>query len=121
MTEPTDARPLLSLLMAHQRRGWHRGDRALVETYLERQPELNADPDTVLDLIYNEVVLRAEVGEAPRLEEYLRRFPHLAEPLRLQFELEGALRPEPLPQSHGGDTALSGLPASSRVVRPDIP
>jgi eukaryotic-like serine/threonine-protein kinase len=121
MTEPTDGRPLLSLLMAHQRRGWRRGDHATVETYLERQPELNSDPDTILDLIYNEIVLRAEVGETPRLEEYLRRFPHLAEPLRLQFELEGALCPEPLPQSDGGATAQSGFPPPSSAVRPDIP
>src|SRR3954454_7476705 len=118
MTEPADARPLLSLLMAHQRRGWRRGDRAPVEVYLDRQPELNADPDTVLDLIYNEVVLRAEVGEAPRLEEYLSRFPRLPELLRLQFELEVALSAEPLPQSDGGDTALSVPPAPSPAVRP---
>src|SRR5262245_30056380 len=122
MTEPSDARPLLSLLLAHQRRGWRRGNRAPVETYLERQPELHADPVTVLDLIYNEVVLRAEAGESPRLEEYMRRFPHLAEQLEIQFELEGVLWPEPSPRPDGSDTERSGFPPpSSSAVRPAIP
>src|SRR3954471_13440999 len=122
MTEPTDARPLLSLLLAHQRRGWRRGDRAPLETYLERQPELHADPEAVLDLIYNEIVLRAEVGESPKLEEYLHRFPHLAEPLQLQFELEGVFSPEPLPRPDGGDTVPDDSPPpSSPAVRPAIP
>src|SRR4051794_38092118 len=104
MTEPSDARPLLSLLLAHQRRGWRRGDRAPVERYLERQPEVHADREAVLDLIYNEIVLRAEAGESPGLAEYLHRFPHLAEPLALQFELEGALGLEPRPGPDGVDT-----------------
>jgi serine/threonine-protein kinase len=76
----------------------------------------------VLDLIYNEVVLRKEAGESPRLEEYLRRFPHLAEPLELQFELEGAFWPEPLPQPGEGDTVRTGLPPPpSPSLRPEIP
>src|SRR4051794_11376886 len=109
MTGPTDDRPLLSLLLAHQRRGWRRGERAAVETYLERQPALHADPETVLDLIYNEIVLRAEAGESPQLEEYLQRFPHLAGPLALQFELEGVLGPGPQSSPDGGDTVQDGL------------
>src|SRR3954453_2669171 len=112
MIEPTDARPLLSLLLAHQRRGWRRGERAPVETYLERQPELHDDPETVLDLIYNEIVLRAELGESPGLEEYGRRFPHLAGPLGLQFELEGVFgpAPEPLARPDGDDTVHDDSP-----------
>jgi tetratricopeptide (TPR) repeat protein/tRNA A-37 threonylcarbamoyl transferase component Bud32 len=122
MTESSEARSLLSLMLAHQRRGWRRGESAPVETYLERQPELHADPETVLDLIYNEIVLRTEVGESPRLEEYLHRFPHLAEPLELQFELEGVFGPEPFPQPDGDDTTRNGLPPPpSPAVRPAIP
>ena len=44
MIEPTDARPLLSLLLAHQRRGWRRGERALGETYLEHSPSCRPIP-----------------------------------------------------------------------------
>src|SRR6516165_4538607 len=52
MTEST----AIPLLQANQRERWHRGDRATVESYLTEQPELQADPDGVLDLIYHEVV-----------------------------------------------------------------
>src|SRR4051812_265722 len=126
MTGPTDARPLLSLLLAHQRRGWRRGERAPVETYLERQPELHDDPETVLDLIYNEIVLRAELGESPGLEEYVRRFPHLADPLGLQFELEGVFGPEPglepLARPDGDDTVHDDSPRPpSPAARTAIP
>jgi tetratricopeptide (TPR) repeat protein len=42
-------------------------------------------------LIWGEVLLRAERGEAPDPKEYQRRFPDLAEALALQFELERGL------------------------------
>src|SRR5262245_39000107 len=79
---PDPDRPILSLLLAHQRRGWRRGERAPVETYLAQRPELKDDVEAILDLIYGEVVLREEVGESPRLEEYPDRFPHPASQLR---------------------------------------
>ena len=46
----------------------------------------------LLDLIYNEVVLREQAGESPALEEYLARFPDHTEALRAQFEVHQALR-----------------------------
>ena len=52
---------------------------------------LNPD-DLLLDLIYNEVVLREEDGEWPELDEYLRRFPQHAEDLRAQFDVHRALQ-----------------------------
>src|SRR3954464_206721 len=83
---------LLALLLKHQRRAWRRGEQAGVEAYLAQQPVLREDTAAVLDLIYNEIVLREEVGEVPELEEYLRRFPQFAPELKLQFEVEEALR-----------------------------
>src|SRR5262249_39505541 len=82
---------LLARLQDEQRRGWPRGERVLVEAYLEQHPALRADAEGVLDLLYTEVVLREQCGEGPRADEYLRRFPHLAGPLRDQFELHGLL------------------------------
>src|SRR5262249_49435913 len=72
-------------------------------------PYLAGDTDAVLDLIYNETVLREEVGLAVRPADYLRRFPHLAAELRLQFEVDEALseeRPAP-PAPPGGATVLT--------------
>jgi serine/threonine protein kinase len=77
------------MLLEEQRDRWQRGERVLVEAYLTRESELPAE--AVLDLITNEVLLRQEAGEAPRLDEYLQRFPHLAEALRVQFEVERAI------------------------------
>ncbi len=87
-----------ALLLEEQSRRWRRGECVPVEDYLARQPALHAD--AVLDLITNEVLLRREAGQAPRLEEYRARFPHLAEPLGPQFEVEGALDAAPSTVTH---------------------
>jgi serine/threonine protein kinase len=87
--------PMLALLMAYQRRAWRRGERTLVEACLAQQPELSGDAQAMLDLIYQEMVLREESGESPQLEEYQRRFPELTDELKLQFELERVIEPEP--------------------------
>jgi WD40 repeat protein/tRNA A-37 threonylcarbamoyl transferase component Bud32 len=54
---------------------------------------LRADPEAVVDLIYNEFLLRRQMRETPGLEEYLMRFPVLAGPIRAQLEVYGVLRP----------------------------
>src|SRR5262245_16909555 len=82
-------RQLASLLRDDQRVRWQRGERVAVEAYLEQHPALTAD--ALLDLIYQEVVLLQEAGEAPQLEEYLRRFPQFAAQLMDQFEVDQAL------------------------------
>jgi tetratricopeptide (TPR) repeat protein/tRNA A-37 threonylcarbamoyl transferase component Bud32 len=104
------------LLRLDQRQRWQRGDRVRVETYLEEQPGLAADREAVLDLIYNEIVLREEFGEEPRLEEYLQRFPDLETELRVQFEVHrlievGSAASNP----DGSQRSWSGPP---RVVDP---
>jgi predicted ATPase len=86
------------MLLEEQSRRWRRGERVPVENLLADRPALHAD--AVLDLITNEVLLRQEAGESPRLEEYLERFPDLAEPLRLQFEVKGALDAAPSAAAH---------------------
>src|SRR5262245_19879963 len=85
----------LRLLCADQRRRWQEGDRPPVETYLQQQPELRADPEALLDLIYHEIVLRQESGETPQLDEYLRRFDGFAAELRMLFEVHQALGDAP--------------------------
>ena len=84
----------MALLRGEQRRRWHRGEGIRVEDYLRQFPQLEADPEGVLDLIYTEFVLREELRQAPRPEEYLERFPRFADPLRRQFDLHQALQEE---------------------------
>jgi eukaryotic-like serine/threonine-protein kinase len=117
---------LLMQTLEEQRAGWRRGERALVEMILKRQPLLSADREATLDLIYNEIMLREESGERPQLEEYRERFPHLAAALAVQFEVEHALdkqlagsvadrgaatmRESPLPVDVNADHGLPTLP-----------
>ena len=85
-----DALQRLALLRADQHRRWRSGDRLPVEAYLERVAALRDDAETLLDLIYSEVLLREEAGERPGPDEYVRRFPAHEAALRLQFELHRA-------------------------------
>jgi serine/threonine protein kinase/Tfp pilus assembly protein PilF len=96
-------------LLIEQRRRWHQDDCVRVEAYLESHPEVRANPETVLELIYNEIVLREEKGDVPRLDEYLERFPHLDDQIRLQFDLHQAVQAERLAATsirEAEDTAL---------------
>lgn len=115
--------PWLAALLADQRRRWHGGERVPVEAYLKQQPALQADSAGVLDLIYNEVVLRERQGETPLLQEYVQRFPHLAGPLRDQFELHGALEGGDLFATRSAESPLPGPDRSptSHAEPPDIP
>jgi hypothetical protein len=98
------AQPPLDALLDAQSRDWGRGERRPLEDYLAEQPALAQNAAAVLDLVYHELQLRRRHGEVPTLEEYLRRFPHLAEALPLLFEVAQALQ--------------AGRP-STLLVRPD--
>jgi hypothetical protein len=101
------------LLQADQARRWQGGQPALVEAYLEQYPFLRADPEAVLQLINNEVVLREGVGDAPRLEDYLLRFPHLDAQLRDLFAVHRALESSDL-------FACAGPPSGQATPRPPL-
>jgi tetratricopeptide (TPR) repeat protein/tRNA A-37 threonylcarbamoyl transferase component Bud32 len=88
---------LARLLLADQSAHWSKGEPVLVEGYLEKNPELQSDHEAVLDLIYNEIVLRQSAGEEPGLAEYLQRFPHLSSDLGLLFEVHGAIERGAMP------------------------
>jgi tetratricopeptide (TPR) repeat protein/predicted Ser/Thr protein kinase len=76
---------LADLLKVDQEARWERGDRVLVEAYLEQHLSLREDAAAMLDLIWAEVALRRRRGEDPQLAEYLRRFGELRELLRARF------------------------------------
>jgi WD40 repeat protein/predicted Ser/Thr protein kinase len=81
----------LARLLDDQRRRWARGERVFIEDYAKESPDVFGDPDALLDLLYHEMVVREEFGEAPALEEYVQRFPQLAGPIRDQFEVHRAV------------------------------
>jgi serine/threonine-protein kinase len=80
----------LAAVLRDQSARWRRGEPVCAEAYLApgRGPDL--DPEAQLDVIYHEIMLRRRHGEAPRLSEYLERFPQLAELLQAQLAVEAA-------------------------------
>src|SRR5438270_8698604 len=117
-SEPVPA-DLVEALRGDQRRRWQAGDRVPAETYLQDHPTLRADADGGLELVYNEVVLREERGEAPQVGEYLKRFPEFADRLTPLFEVHRALE-----SGRAGDDAPTwpgeGVTATSDLGLPDI-
>lgn len=95
----------LASALSDQHACWSRGQRRPVEDYFEEHPELGSNPEHAVDLIYNEYLLREELGEEPCREEYLQRFPAYAVELQRQFELTSALGPDRSGDS--GDAALT--------------
>ncbi len=119
MSESASAGPgplSATALLTDQRQRWQQGQRILVEEYLRDQPALGADPGTILDLLYHEILLREEQGETPHLEEYVRRFPQFPTQLHLHFEVHAALTAVPA-TGHG---LWAGAPAAP-TVWPAVP
>jgi serine/threonine-protein kinase len=109
-----------------QQTRWRSGQPLIVEAYLKQYPALADDAEAVVDLIYNETLLYKAAGGAPRLEDYLRRFPQYEIALRDQFEMQELMERgrflDPL-QTWGEDERSlpdHDIPLSSRGV-PVIP
>src|SRR5262245_11443846 len=106
---------LVQALRADQVRRWRAGQRVRAEDYLAAFPALAGSPEDALVLIWGEVLLRQQQGEAPDAQEYGRRFPHLRQPLALQFHLERALAP-----TGSEPTQPAAAPAGPTAV-PQVP
>jgi serine/threonine-protein kinase len=119
MTEPTAPRTPVALpaLLAEQRERWGRGDRVPVEALLLRHPAPGADPEGLLDLIYQEVFLRERRGEAPGRDEYLRRFPQLAAAIAAQFDVHQAIQEGAAPGAEAGRPVVPGYELLAEVGR----
>ena len=76
-----------------RRRRWLRGERPTVEDYLAGHPALREDAEAVVDLIYQEYLIRRRLGEPVEDEEYVRRYPAWSDALIRQFAVHEAMRP----------------------------
>ncbi len=126
---------LAEALRREQRQRWQAGERVRAETYLQQHPELQDAPEYALELIYHEVVLRQQQGEAPPLEEYLQRFPQFAVQLKPLFDVHRALEADltfdfeptkthdaiPRQAARPTDTTLTGPAAPLSRDLPAIP
>lgn len=96
---------VVDVLAVDQQERWRCGERVPAEAYLRRCPALEADAEKAVELVYREFLTRAELGEGPALEEYLRRFPRYADRLRQQLDLRRALDSAPAAPGPGGPPA----------------
>ena len=88
---PLPPAQVAAVLRVDQRERWQAGERVFAESYFQRYPAVQADPDCALDLVYNEFLVREQHGDHPTLEEYLRRFPAYAEVLKPQIQFHAAM------------------------------
>lgn len=97
---------------------WSQHECVQVEDLLKKHPHLGGNGPAVLDLIYSEVLLREERGQAVQEAEYLQRFPNLRDGITRQFQLHRALddssEQAERPTATGGIT----LPADDTVKPP---
>ncbi len=62
-----------------------------VEAYFRQFPDLQADAEIAVDLLFNEFLLREKLGKPPEFDEYASRFPQHAAAMKDQIELHRAL------------------------------
>ena len=84
---------LSQILCADQRERWLRGERPEIDYYLKLYRSSQSGPEYAIDLLYNEFLVRREIGEAPTVFEYRDRFPEFVEQLQAQVSLTDALGP----------------------------
>jgi WD40 repeat protein/tRNA A-37 threonylcarbamoyl transferase component Bud32 len=82
-----DSTPSLEELLRDQSARWAAGDRVGAEFYLDRHPDFASDP-RLIDLVYNEIILRERAGDRLDMQEFQRRFPQIASELQIQWELD---------------------------------
>jgi WD40 repeat protein len=95
--EISDPALVTSVLRVDQRERRRLGQWIPAESYLNAFPAVRNDPEKAMDLVFAEYMLREELGEAPTLAEYARRFPQYADQLKLQVELHQAMEADAEP------------------------
>ena len=100
----------LTVLRVDQVRRWAAGRPRPLDHYFALAPNLRADREALLDLIYNEYLARRGAGEAPSAGDYAARFPDLAASIGRQFAVDELVgwddesRPDPDPRGFTGTT-----------------
>src|SRR5438876_4404423 len=87
--------PLLQKLAEQMVERWRWGERPLAEEYLERYPELRAQPEAAIELIYEEICLRRKYGQAFATADVLERFPQWRAQLQVLLDCHELLEQPP--------------------------
>jgi tRNA A-37 threonylcarbamoyl transferase component Bud32 len=110
---------LAARLLDDQRACWEQGDQKTVHDYLQQFPELAANAEALVDLLYQEVLLRKARGDVPRLSDYLHRFPNYATRLGRQFELHDVLEAGGTAKTSASRLTIGQAPAAR--LEPELP
>lgn len=125
----SDTQSQVDSLLDRQRKSWLEGNRLSVEDLLDGSTFEDVH-EVKLDLIYNEVVILEEMGVRPDLDEYLRLYPHLADELKLHFEIHRVLSdqllieaesPQPLVDTDNNAGQISWPENRVRSREPKLP
>jgi serine/threonine protein kinase/tetratricopeptide (TPR) repeat protein len=115
---------MAALLRVDQAYRWWNGECIAVEAYLQKYPQVQADLESLLDLVYGEFILRERNGEHPDVREYRDRFPQHAGALQLQIKLHEAIQAcAVVPNSLGspGDATPPLAACADSVEQPAVP
>jgi eukaryotic-like serine/threonine-protein kinase len=104
----------LAVLRADMSLRWESFDKVGAEWYVERYPDLGED--TIVALIYEEFCLREEDQQGPSAEEFVARFPLVAEPLSRVLEIHKLVGSA----SASVSVADTGLGVSVKGVYPEV-
>ena len=85
---------LLAEALEHMADEWHSGHSQSAEQCLADHPELQADPEAAVRIVYEEYCLREERGERMETSEILRRFPQWHDALAVLLDCHRLLRDE---------------------------
>jgi tetratricopeptide (TPR) repeat protein len=96
---------------------WHAGDRTPAEHYLDRYPALRDEPEAALELLAEELALRAEHGLPVDADEMAARFPRWAAQVRALVECQRVLGPDGGPRFPDPGTALGEFHLLSELGR----
>ena len=72
---------------------WRAGSQILAEEWLERHPQIHAQPELAVRIIYEEVCLREENGELINASDIYRRFPQWQDALEVVLDCHQLMQP----------------------------
>ncbi|QEL16254.1 protein kinase domain-containing protein [Limnoglobus roseus] len=99
---PTTLELQLRSALSELEAGLRGGTGVRSEDLLAARPELAADGETAIELVYTEFVVRQELGQAPRPADWFARFPHWQAHLEQMFQVHDVLC-----KSDGSNASLS--------------
>jgi tetratricopeptide (TPR) repeat protein len=96
-------------LIQELRERWDQGERPPIDAFLAHHPELRDDP-VAIDLIYEKICLREQIGEKEVWQEALRRFPQFGKQLQNLHDCHRLLEPnQPAPRFPAAGESMGGF------------